>query len=371
MHATIGRSTAACALVAYFVCAAPVAAQQYAPKQARSPQPTGQRIAQAPAANGQPQRRPGATAQQLPPAQQATQGVRQPAPPAGVRRAAAQEPLRANEQPAAGAAPQAPQAPFTLTPEQQQLLDQVLVQWERQSDRVKTFKCQFGRWEVNETFGPKEFNHVLSEGQGYIKYKAPDHGIYKVTDLKEWDDQQKTYVAKTTGLDHWVCNGVAIFEFNAEKRQLIERQLAPQLQGKAIVDGPLPFIFGAKAEQLKRRYWMRDITPQSEAGRKIWLEAWPKFQQDRANFQHAIVILDQKQFVPEALRIILPDGKNKQDYKFESIQVNDPLAILKGDFLPPITPPFWQKVVEKAPTADQPASEAAPRAERVPAGALR
>lgn len=241
----------------------------------------------------------------------------------------------------------APQVPFQLTPEQQQLLDQILVKWEQQSDRVKSFKCTFDRWEVNETFGPKEFDYVLSLGKGYIKFKAPDHGIYRITELKVWDDTQKTHLPRKSGLDHWVCDGQAIFEFNAPKRQLIVRPLSPQMQGKAITEGPLPFIFGAKAEQLNRRYWMRDITPQEEINQKIWLEAWPKFQQDSANFQHAIVILGAGDFLPEALRIILPDGKNKQDYKFEDKQVNDPLSILKGDFLPPITPFGWTKVVEQ------------------------
>ena len=223
------------------------------------------------------------------------------------------------------------------------------MQWEKQSERVRTFKCKFGRWEVNPAFGPKGNNYWLSIGEGVIKFKSPDHGIYIVEKQQQWDPQKGTYVPRTEGLDHWVCNGEAIFEFNAEKRQLIERKLAPNLRGKAITDGPLPFIFGAKADQLKRRYWMRDITPPDQVKRQVWLEAWPKFQQDAANFQHAVVILNRRTFMPEALRIILPDGQNKQDYAFSGTQVNDPLSIFKGDFIPPLTPLGWQKVVEPAP----------------------
>jgi TIGR03009 family protein len=249
--------------------------------------------------------------------------------------------------------------PFNLTPAQQQLLEQILIKWENQSNRIKTFKCEFDRWKVNETFGPKEYNYVLAEGKGYIKYRAPDHGIYRVTELREWNEQTKMHEPHTTGLDHWVCTGKSIFEFNAEKKQLIERELAPQMQGKAISDGPLPFVFGAKADQLKRRYWMRDITPGDNVNKQIWLEAWPKFQQDAANFQHAIVILGAANFMPEALRIIEPDGKNKQDYKFTSTQVNDPLSILKGDFLPPIKPLSWTYVFE---AAEQPQQAAPPGA---------
>jgi TIGR03009 family protein len=339
MHSTFSRLGAALAWTIGVVCAQPLAAQQYSGGAPRTPPANSQRG--------------GAPARQAAAQQPAAQQPAQPAAPAPGR---------------AVVTGLAPQAPFTLTAAQQQLLDQILFQWEQQSDRVKSFKCTFGRWEVNQAFGPREHNYYISEGQGYIKFRAPDHGIYKITALAEWDDQKKGLVPRTTGLDHWVCNGESIFEFNAAKRQLIERPLAPGMRGKAITDGPLPFVFGTKADQLKRRYWMRDVTPREEVNRKIWLEAWPKFQQDAANFQHAIVVLDQKLFMPDALRIVLPDGKNRQEYGFENIQVNDPLSILKGDFLPPITPLGWTKVVEQTPAPGQaePPGTAA-NAPRVPA----
>ncbi len=249
-------------------------------------------------------------------------------------------------QPGAGTVvqPVAPRAPFTLTPAQQALVDQILVKWEQQSDRVSTFTCTFGRWEVNETFGPPQEMFQVSKAYGEIKFRAPDHGTYLVRTQQDWDKQKNAYVPRSEGLDHWVCNGKSIFEFNAEKKELIERELAPQMQGKAITDGPLPFVFGTKADQLKRRYWMRDITPADVVNREIWLEAWPKYQRDAANFQHAVIILRQSDYMPSGLRIILPDGKNKQDYAFENMQVNNPLAILKGDFLPPMKPFGWTKV---------------------------
>jgi TIGR03009 family protein len=346
MHLTFGRLGAALAWIVPVACAVPLAAQQNTAAPARAPQRVAAQPSGAQPSAGQPPaaQRPRAPSAYQPRPQQPTPRVRQ---------AAAQEPAQNGQQPAGRAVVPGVAVPFTLTVQQQQLLDQILLQWERQSDRVKTFKCTFGRWKTNETFGPKEYDYALSIAQGYIKFKAPDHGIYKVTAMTEWDDQRKSHVPRTTGLDHWVCNGESIFEFEATKRQLIERPLSPEMRGKAIVDGPLPFVFGTKADQLKRRYWMRDVTPADEINHKIWLEAWPKFQQDAANFRQAIVILDQKKFMPEALRIILPDGKNKDDYKFENIQVNDPLSILKGDFLPPITPLGWTKVVEQAPSPGQ------------------
>lgn len=239
-------------------------------------------------------------------------------------------------------APVAPVAPFTLTATQQQLLNQILINWEKTSQSVNTFKCTFGRWEINPTFGPQEHHYVLSEAYGEIKFKEPDKGVYKINKQTEWDPAKKVYTA-SEHLDHWVCDGNSIFEFNQQQKQLIQRELAPDMKGKAITDGPLPFVFGTKADQLQARYWMRDITPAEDVGKYIHLEAWPKHQRDAANFQHAIIMLNQSDFMPSALRIVLPDGKNKQDYKFENTQRNNPLAIL--DFMAPRKPLTWTHVV--------------------------
>lgn len=249
-----------------------------------------------------------------------------------------------------------PQAkvPFVLTAAQEQLLSQILLKWEKESSKVSSFTCSFARWEIDKTWGPKP-DYLKSEAKGTIKYKAPDHGSYEVEKLDEWDVQKKMLVKKSEGLDHWVCDGKKIFEFDAPKKQLIERDLPAEMQGKAITDGPLPFIFGAKADQLMKRYWMRDVTPREYVGKEVWLEAWPKRQQDAANFHHATLILSDPAFRPTALQIYLPDGTNHTDYSFEKSSVNSPLALI--EFLSPRTPIGWKRVVN--PEAETPAAPAA------------
>ena len=46
----------------------------------------------------------------------------------------------------------------------------------------------------------------------------------------------------------------------------------PQLQGKAIVDGPLPFLFGAEAKKLKERYWLKVDSQPKQDPNQIWLD---------------------------------------------------------------------------------------------------
>jgi hypothetical protein len=123
------------------------------------------------------------------------------------------------------------------------------------------------------------------------------------------------------------------------------------MRGKAITDGPLPFVFGAKAATLKARYWMRDETPKDRIGKEIWLSAYPRFQSDAANFYSATVILSDGDYLPMGVIVVLPGSKGKANhtYMFAKRVVNDKFDWLKGDFDPPSTPIGWKKVVEAVP----------------------
>ena len=283
---------------------------------------------------------------------------------------------------------QGPQAPFVLTEAEQQLLDQILLKWEKQSDKVKTFKCDFRRYEYNPTFGDPKKSYLKSDGEGSIDYKAPDRGAYRITKSQQYNSVKNAYEPETE-LDRWTCDGLAIYEFDAKKKHVIQRKLPPEMQGKAISDGPLPFVFGAKADQLRQRYWMRDVTPKDKIGEQIWLEARPKFQRDAANFKQATVILNEANFMPFAVKIALPsedqaakrtpEDELKEEaniaYVFQNVKVNDPLAVL--DILKPSTPIGWKLVVDtsaepqETPAAAKSAEPAPPQAKRTTAPTQR
>ncbi len=266
-----------------------------------------------------------------------------------------------------------PVAPFQLTPAQQQLLDNILLKWEQQSQRVNTFTCNFNRWEVDPAWGPKNNEFTLTSGSGAIKYKAPDRGEYQVHKVVKWDGAKLAYVPDADSEQRWLCDGESIFEWDYKAKQLKVRPLPEGMRGKAISDGPLPFIFGAKADELKRRYWMRDVTRAEHVGKQIWIDARPKFQVDAANFQRVTVILNEKTFMPQGLQIFPPGAVVAEGqpqaytaYGFETPSVNNPLNIL--EFLAPKAPPFWKRVVIADPAqAPADAPGAAPPAAGEPA----
>jgi TIGR03009 family protein len=224
-------------------------------------------------------------------------------------------------------------APFQLTPEEEQQVDRVLQAWEKRSAAVKTFECNFTRFTYNLVFGQPDQPIVDT---GVIRYGSPDKGLYQV-------DGERA--------EQWICDGKSIFEYNYPKKQLIERTLPPELQGRAIANGPLPFLFGAQAQQLKQRYWIRIITPPANRAQETWLEVYPRFQQQAADFSKADLILTNQNMVPAALQLHSLNGKDRTAFAFEKIVINDPMGWLKSDPFRASKPLGWEKIVEQTPVA--------------------
>jgi TIGR03009 family protein len=267
-------------------------------------------------------------------------------------------------QPAAAASyqPPAPREPFTLTPAEQNAVDQLLKYWEQFSGRVQRYRCKFTRWEYDSSFGPRDRDTARTRSEGEIRYEAPDKGLFRVEKFAYYApaaDGAATYVANPdVHGEHWICNGKEILEYDYKNKHLKVQELPPDMQGSAIADGPLPFLFGAKAEKIKQRYWVRIIPPpQGKQGNEYWIQAYPKRRQDAANFKLVEVILDAKLFLPSAIQVYdrsynARTNFSRTVYVFDDRKVNErfsaeALNIFKKPFFDPSVPFGWKKVVEK------------------------
>jgi TIGR03009 family protein len=279
-------------------------------------------IAMAAVATGQQQPLPGAP----------QPGV--PLPPQG--------PTIANRQ---QALPQLP-PPIQLTPQEQAELDQALKAWESSSARIKNFSCTFERRDFDPVFSPDKPR--IDKGQ--IKFEAPDKGMFMI----EAADQGKTPAAGQRRAERWICDGKSIFQFDYVTKQLIDHQLPPQLQGQAIANGPLPFLFGSSAEHLKQRYFLKVVTPSDVQGKQVWLTGFPRFQADAANFSQADIVLSARDMQPIGLRQFppgKPGGVTRTEYVFDNVVTNDLLWIVKPNPFLASKPDGWRMIVEPAPTA--------------------
>jgi TIGR03009 family protein len=276
-------------------------------------------------------------------------------------------------------APRTPVAPFTLTPPQEEYLNQILAYWEYKSRGIERFRCRFIRWEYDPVFGPKDAFTAKTESSGMIMYSKPDKGLFKVEKIYQYvgpatpNDPPRYEEQKGEVGEHWVCDGQSVFEYNHQQKKLVQYSLPPEMAGQAIANSPLPFIFGANAAQIKQRFWMRVITPR-EAKEEYWLEAFPKHQADAANYQKIEIILDEKDYLPKAIQVFDPTydvrrNPKRTAFMFENRESNwnvtlERLNLFHKEFYEPVVPSGWKKEIQRY---DQPAQAPAAQARNIPA----
>lgn len=267
--------------------------------------------------------------------------------------------------PPAAATAVTPQPPpgFAMTPAEQAFLDQVLAAWEQRSDAISTYSCDFTRHVYDPVFGPgadAEGNPIAKTiEEGAISYQKPDRGSFEIEKIEAWDAKAGRHALNREAIhERWVCDGKSVYEFKPEQKIMVVRPIPPALQGQNITDGPLPFLFGAKAQQLKERYWLR-VDRRALQG-TVRINAAPKRRADAANYRQVDVMLDRATFLPSAMQVTLPDN-SRMSYRFkiENAQVNSRVNQLWNQlFAAPRAPFGWRTVVEQPQQAA--AAQAAP-----------
>lgn len=223
--------------------------------------------------------------------------------------------------------------PFKLNKVEQAFLNQVLDAWETESDKVKTFSCKFTK-HVYNNLGPAA-NIAFQKQDGEISYQNPDKGSFKINKTMQWQPApvapgqnvaavkqppQGKYVEMLEVVgEHWVCDGKKVYEFRPQAKQLAITDIPPEMQGEEIVNGPLPFLFGAKADDLKKRYWLRiHANPDPNI---IHIVALPKTRADAANYRAVEIMLNRQRLLPTAMQVHppgVPGGVNERAvYQFD------------------------------------------------------
>lgn len=257
--------------------------------------------------------------------------------------------------------------PFApLTPQQQAQLDQLLLAWQQQSQSMKTLECNFTRWEYDTQRAPGGLH--WKKATGNIKYATPDRGLFldqTVNVFQGMKDGKPQYgpSAEDQG-DYWVCTGKEVHSYDRSKKKCTILELPADMQGKEIFNSPLPFVFNLDAEKIKQRYWVRSMPV--EQNNTYLIEAWPKTQQDRAQYKLVQIALNQA-FEPVGLVMYAPNFHPKHaaewdHYEFNSVKRNAIGAGFQkffGAFVPQRVPMGWEidrKKIGQEQVAQQPAA---------------
>ena len=248
-------------------------------------------------------------------------------------------------------------APFApLSPTEQTQLREVLRNWEHQSKGTKTLELKFLRFHYDGTMAPS--GHAATKAEGEIKYAAPDQGLIRVDQLVIFNGMVKenpSYKAFPDRFgEHWVCNGKQLIEFDRTQKECKIEELPPGMQGKNIINSPLPFVFNLDAAKLLQRYWVR-LAPSPAQG-VILLEVWPKTREDRSQYRMVQVALDEKNYLPRALVMFAPNFDAKtagvwDHYEFRDVRRNsigNRFSAFLKNFIPEKPPKDWKIVRSNA-----------------------
>jgi hypothetical protein len=138
--------------------------------------------------------------------------------------------------------------------------------------------------------------------------------------------------------------------------------IPPEHRGENIIDGPLPFLFGMKAEQAKRRYTFELLPPKVTYPEAILLGVTPRLQKDSSNWCEAQVIINRETYLPIAVRLVAPGRNSETTHHFRGLTVNGKASLMeffgKRDPFNPDLRNYKPVLSQKAGPARDPATSA-------------
>lgn len=203
-----------------------------------------------------------------------------------------------------------------LSPE----LEELLKQWELRSADIKALQGQHTRTIYNLVFQEEK----IAQGKFYLE--TPDKGRIDLRGLQPKKGEQSARIGKNgepyklvaDRPESWICTGDEIIVANVEEKTYEVLPLPAEAKGKNIVNTPLPFLFGMKVADTKRRF---QIKLQKNSKEEALLFIVPRFASDQQNYVEARVILEKKNYLPTAVKLFDQSGNIETVYKFEEVDV--------------------------------------------------
>ncbi|MEI8378676.1 MAG: hypothetical protein WCJ09_01015 [Planctomycetota bacterium] len=248
-----------------------------------------------------------------------------PARPAGnppVNGNQGDNPQRTNQNQVVPAAARGPERVAQVEPEVLlPALETILRDWEKKSSQIKSLHGSHTRTVYNLVFEEER----IAKGKFFLQ--TPDKGRIDLVGEKPKADakarlgpMQKPFKIVPDRSEKWICTGDEIVMVDDEQKTFQVLPLPEEAKGTNIINTPLPFLFGMKADDAKRRFRFELNKDTKESAVLI---IFPKLEADLQNYAKAFVILDKSTYLPTAVKLFDPTAKMETVYKFEAVKIND------------------------------------------------
>ncbi len=218
-----------------------------------------------------------------------------------------------------------------------QEFEDLLEKWEQVTKGHHRLKADINIIVYNKVFKTEK------RGTGELRFEAPDKGslVQKPADLRKGRPPRKgrdgkPYAVGALGAERWVCTGKEIIQIDDEEKICRAVPIAPNMRGQRINEGPIPFLFGLKADEAKRRYKFYKYKLRRSQPNWFAFTVVPRRQVDLQEYKRATIILDTEKFVPIAIRKVDTTGNQETEYQFVKVDVNPKRRFWdRGPFIKP------------------------------------
>lgn len=225
---------------------------------------------------------------------------------------------------ASAQSPQQPTATPALDPARDRL-DALLLRWEQEMRNVQSLEADCIRTTDDKTWGHKDVR------VGKAKFLRPGLALLEMRDRENPQEFEK-----------YVCTGTYVYEYRTQAKQIVVHEMPPPKPGQVADDSFLSFLFGMKAEEAKRRYQMQLANPNDP--HYVYIDIFPRLPSDKADFQWARMVLNNKTFLPRQLYFVQP---NQNSILWDIPRIMNGARLSRTEFTSPAVPAGWSMV--KAP----------------------
>lgn len=213
-----------------------------------------------------------------------------------------------------------------------------LNRWEQEMFKVQTLVATIKLIEKDKTF------ETTSSSIGVAKYMKLGTGLSTVNLASlELRKEGKADLDKK-----FLCTGNYLYQVLFEAKEIRAFEMPKPKQGQVSEDSFMSLLFGMKAEEALRRY---DIRLVKEDQWYIYMDIYPRFPADKADFQRARIVFNRASFMPRQLWFEQPNGS---EVTWDIPKLESNIKIERSEFDPPRAPQGWKLVQEPLAQQGQP-----------------
>jgi len=220
-----------------------------------------------------------------------------------------------------------PPEDYKLTENDQLRLDEFLNHWENFGKGIKRVSCDVHVMEFDGGILNQDDKIPLSHTWGVFRFITPNKLLYHVRGEFSYSGLgPKDEPVWKESSNEWkiVLDGKTLTQYDFAKQVATVFPIREEEQDLDLTmdNGQFPLFFIANAEKLKKRFYLRLVTPESKLKNEVWVAAYPRYSRDAQQFQSIIVILGLQDLQPIYMRKFGVNGKSHTDLKFQNIAIN-------------------------------------------------